>query len=322
MEIVTEEPLKILSQILIPLILVATSCIIPAFISHFSKRQDKNEYIRFLRTNNSTIKSYLDSIETYNTIKQLNPFVFVLGITIGVIFGAIINPSLVSIFTHVFEIDYIETKFPIIHDHTLNSVLFLFSYLHISILIIFVIWGGWYRFLRSKKFVAPKLTEYKLIKLSSMLVYWSFWVFLGAVIGIVIVLYLITVASFTRFSIITDDFAFNWITLVGVYESLKNNVSYFNFYMVVYCMGLFTTLLYSLDVNYSITTFSREVNGLIANSYRSDFPEVKIITEYGEVKGKLEDILNKHQVTLNENSTVKTMMWDKIEMMEITRTEK
>ncbi|HEY5534890.1 MAG TPA: hypothetical protein VIL99_08165 [Ignavibacteria bacterium] len=56
---------------------------------------------------------------------------------------------------------------------------------------------------------------------------------------------------------------------------------------------------------------------LIADFYKYDFPEVKIITEHGEIKGQLRDIQNKSQVILIENGIMKTVPWNKIEIMEV-----
>ncbi|MCO5383201.1 MAG: hypothetical protein NHB15_14925 [Methanosarcina barkeri] len=130
-------------------------------------------------------------------------------------------------------------------------------------------------------------------------------------------LYFFTFGSLIKYSIITDDFLFNWTTFVGIYESLKTNVPYLKYYAVIFFMGTGISFLYISMVYQSITWFSSEVKKLIANFYKYDFPEVKIITEYGEIKGQLRDIHNKSQVTLIENGIMKTVQWDKIEIMEV-----
>lgn len=84
MEIVTEEPLKILSQLVIPILLLAVSGIIPAYITKYSKKQDKIQYIKFLRANFPIIEAYFTAIQNYkaNTL-GITPFSLVFGFVIG-----------------------------------------------------------------------------------------------------------------------------------------------------------------------------------------------------------------------------------------------
>jgi hypothetical protein len=328
LEIVTEEPLRILSQFIIPMFLVATSGIIPALISKHSKRQDKNQHIRFLRTNYSKIESYFYSIETYREFRIATvPLYFILGFIAGLTFELVLIKLLGKILNYVLKIDYIEKTLSFIYNITnLNAALFICSYFNISILIIFLLWVCWCCLLKSKKLAAPKITEHHSIKtspdfpslkMSSKLVYLSYWAFLGIIIGINLVLYANTLGYLIKYSIITDDFSFNWITFVGIYESLKTSVPYLKYYMIVFFCGVYISFLYILVVYQSITLFSNRVKKMIANFYKHDFPEVKIITEYGEIKGKLRDIQNKSQVTLIENGIMKTVQWNKIEIMEV-----
>ena len=92
MEIVTEEQLNLLSQLLILIFLLAVSGIIPAYITKYSKKQDKTQYIRFLRTNFSTIEAYLIAIQSYKARRLgLSPIYLVIGIMIGNVFGLVVD---------------------------------------------------------------------------------------------------------------------------------------------------------------------------------------------------------------------------------------
>lgn len=328
MEIVTKEPLKILSQLFIPLILVTASGIITAQISKYSKIQDKNQHIRFLRKNYSKIDLCFNSIKNRRVFQiGLSPMYFMIGVTLGVAFELFILKLTGKILDYTWEIDYIKKTLPFSYDIVgLNAVLFICSYLNISIIIILVIWEGWCRFLESKKLTSPKITEhysiktspdFPSIKVSSDSVYFSFWIFLGSIVGIDIFIYYLTFYFLIMFSIIPNDFSFNWIIFVGICEKLKTSVPYLNYYIFVFFMGAAISFLHMTMVYQSITWFSSSVKQLIADFYKYEFPEVKIITEHGEIKGQLRDVQNKSQVTLIENGIMKTVSWDKIEIMEV-----
>ena len=328
MEIVTEYPFKILSQLFIPLILVTASGIITAQISKHSKRQDKNQHIRFLRTNYSKIDSYFSLIKINRDFQiGLSPMVFMMGVIFGVAFELFIMKLTGMILDYIWEIDYIKKTLPFIYDVLgLDALLLICSYSNISILIIVVIWGCWCSLLKSKKLAAPKFTDHHSIKTSpdfpsinasSEFVYFSFWVFLGIIVGINFFIYYLTFANLIDFSIIPKDFSFNWTAFVGIYDNLKTSVPYLNYYIFVFLMGAAISFVYITVVYQSITWFSSRVKQLIADFYKYDFPYVKIITENGEIKGQLRDIQNKSLVTLIENGIMKTVPWDKIEIMEV-----
>jgi len=86
----------------------------------------------------------------------------------------------------------------------------------------------------------------------------------------------------------------------------------------IFHRSIFKFLLYNcrLSIDQDV---SSEINQLITKYFMYDFPEVKIITENGEVKGQLRDILNKSIVTVSEKDKIKAISWDKIEIIEASK---
>ena|GEM_PF-1569452 len=160
------------------------------------------------------------------------------------------------------------------------------------------------------------------IKTSSDLVYLSLWSFIGAIVGFTLLVYIATLAMFIKFSIFPSNFSFNWITFTNIYRNLETTVIYFKYYGVVFFISAFISLVNIIIIYNSIKWFSSEVKRLITNHFKYDFPEVKITTENNEIKGKLDDILNKTLVTVSEKGTIKIVPWDKIETMEASKINK
>jgi len=127
---------------------------------------------------------------------------------------------------------------------------------------------------------------------------------------------------FIKFSIFPSNFSFNWITFTNIYRNLETTVIYFKYYGVVFFISAFISLVNIIIIYNSIKWFSSEVKRLITNHFKYDFPEVKITTENNEIKGKLDDILNKTLVTVSEKGTIKIVPWDKIETMEASKINK
>ena len=173
------EDSNILSDFFVPIFAVMLSSIIPIIITKHTRMRDKNQYVKFLRTNFSIIETYFYAIQIYKTtILAAIPMYCLVGVLVGFVFEMIIKTPLLYFALYVLKIDYIEKLFPFIQNlNGLNGLLFLSSYLNISIPIIFVIWCLWCYLLNSKELAIPKITETPSIKVSSNLVYLSFWVF-------------------------------------------------------------------------------------------------------------------------------------------------
>lgn len=335
MEIVTEEPLNILSQLVIPIFLLAVSGIIPAYITKYSKKQDKTQYIRYLRMNFLTIEAYFTTIQDYKAWRLgTAPVGLVFGILIGVCFGLIMDFPVKKFLKYIFE-NILKNYFFVFYNNLtdLNLILFYYSCLYIiSVLIICMIWIGWCILLKKTKLAEPKITRtystnpkiiyIPSIKNSSALVYLSFWSFIGVIIGFNLLIFLATLGMFYKFSIFPDSFSFNLITFINIYTSLETDVVYLNLYEIIFFVGVFLCLINIILVYTWIIWFSYEVKRLITNFFRYDFPEVKITTENNEIKGKLNDVLSKTLVTVSEKNMIKMVPWDKIETMEASKIDK
>lgn len=335
MEIVTEEPLNILSQLVIPIFLLAVSGVIPAYITKYSKKQDKTQYIRFLRTNFSTVEAYLIAIQDYKA-RRLGtaPMCLVLGIIIGIFFGLVMDLPVKGFLQYTSE-NILKKYFLVFYNNltNLNLVLFYYSCLYIiSILIIFMIWFGWCELLKKTKLAEPKITRnypknpkilyIPSIKNSSDFVYLSLWSFIGTIIGFNLLIFAATLGMFIKFSIFPDNFSFNWVTFTNIYASLETAVAYLKYYEIIFLIGIFLSLINIIMIYNSIRWFSTEVKRLITNFFKYDFPEVKITTENNEIKGKLNDVLSKTLVTVSEKNMIKMVPWDKIETMEASKIDK
>ena len=128
---------------------------------------------------------------------------------------------------------------------------------------------------------------------------------------------MVAISLVLKYSTLSDGFTLNWSMFSYIYENLKIDVPYLEYYVFVFLLGALFTVFYMVPICQSISGFSSEVKKLITNFYKCDFPDVKIKTENGEIKGQLKDILNKSMVTLSEDNTLKMIQWDKIETIEI-----
>lgn len=295
MEIVTEEPLQIFSQLVIPILLLAVSGIIPAYITKYSKKRDKTQYINFLRLNFIIIESYLIAIQYYKARRLATvPIYTVLGIVTVLPFMLIMDSLLKRVLLYILKMDYIEKYFSgILNNLTgLNMVLFYYSCFYIiSVLIILGIWFIWCHLLKSKNLGTPKITRLDStnertifipsIEISSDLVYLSLWSFVGIITGLSILVFLATFGMFIKYSIVPNDFSFSWSTFSSIYTNLENDVLYLRYYIIIFFFGVILSLFTIIIVYQSIKWFSSEVKILITNYFKYDFPEVKIITENG-----------------------------------------
>lgn len=316
MEITTEEPLNILSQLFIPIILVLISGIVSVIITKYSKIRDKNQYIKFLRTNFPIIEKYFLSIKIYKILRALGIAVFLWSTIAGIIFESIIKNPLLNILLYILDIEFIKKSFSTVISNLvgLDVILFLSSYLIIvSSLLICLIWIGWCQLFISMKVEVPKITEYSMIKVSTQIFYLSIWFFLGIIIGINITIH------YTVIYILQNVFLFNWTGFADAYTYLATNTSYFTYYLLAYILGIVFYFMYTFVLYQLLTEFSEEIIKLITSFYKHDFPEVKITTENGDAKGKLTDIRDKTLVTLSEKTMITMIPWDKIEMMEANK---
>lgn len=192
-------------------------------------------------------------------------------------------------------------------------VAFWWSSFNIGILTVALIFYSWFKFLKSKNLLIPKIDKYGGVESSSYRVSYSFWVFIGSVLGLYLVIFLNFVGILSMLSIIGNNLPFNRARFDIVYAHLL----YPGFHVIVYTLGFFGSLALIVFSYYMAKWFNESVIKSITNFYKYDFPYVIIKAESGEVEGQLIDILDKYIITLSENGILKMIQWDKIEIMEI-----
>ena len=150
----------------------------------------------------------------------------------------------------------------------------------------------------------------------------SYSAFIGIPVGLLLLLYTMLFSNLQESPLINGNFSFTSIYLSGTIETLKTNVSYPEIHFLIHLFAFATCVFIIIDSYYNITNISNKVIKAITNFYICDFPDIKITTNHGETKGKLKDIKNKSFVTLSENNVLKTVKWNKIEIMEIKNRNK
>lgn len=333
MDFITYKPIEFFSQFFIPFILVVIPIIIASYITIYLKNREKSQYIRILRTNFPVINSYLNAINSDKEVRiGLIPMYIAFGFFAGAFFELLIYPLLKGALVYILNIEYIGKIILFVFNNFtgLTANIFLYAYLYIISGLIFLgIWLLWCELLKSKNLGAPKIKINKptkpnfqgfpSLKFSSMMAYLSICVFLGAIIGINILLFIAFLGVLAKFGIIPSDFSLNFDTIVGIYTSLEKEVHNLNIFAVLYLLGAFINIMDFFAVYRNIKLFSNEVKRLFINFFKYDFPEVNIKTENNEVKGQLKDFTNKYLVTISEKNIIKIVSWNKIEVMEANK---
>lgn len=315
MEIITKEPLQILSQLLIPIIVVIVTGFIQVIFKTYLSLREKNKYIKLLKANFPSVEKYLDTIKTYKiiTVYCLSYVYFIVGILAGFLIELILVQVIAKIFDYTLDINYIGNLLDLSSDVVmLNAVAFFYSCSNSGILIVLLIFISWCKYLGSKKLFIPKIGEYGEVK--SSFVYQSFWIFIGTVFGLYIAMFFYFTATLYNLSIIDNNLSFNRARFDLIYTHLL----YPGVHVITYILGFSVSLVLIVVSYFFAKWFSESVIRSITNFYKYDFPYVKIKTETGEIKGQFRGILDKYLVTLSENNILKIVQWDKIETMEIS----
>jgi len=299
LEIITDEPLKILSQLVIPFFLVIITGLIPTIIKIYLSAREKNQYIKLLEADFPIVEKFLGAVGFYKIfpVYFLSYWLFFGGVVIGFIIEIIFVQAIIYIFSHIINIHYIENVLNLSSGVVLlNGVALCYSCsFFISILFVILIFYLWYKFLKLKKLFIPKINKDGMVEISSWFVSPSFWVFIGIVFGLNIIIFL--------------------------YDQ-HTNVLYPGFDVIVYMLGFLVSFILIVRLYYFAKFFNDDVIRSILNVYKYGFPYIKIKTESGEVEGQLRDIINKSLVTLSDKNELKIVPWDKIQTMEASNPNK
>lgn len=103
------------------------------------------------------------------------------------------------------------------------------------------------------------------------------------------------------------------LILVGM---LSSNILSYTYFLI----GIVVSIVFLLRLKKIISLFYFESITEIMDSNRHQFPWVIIKTQCDIITGQLMDILNKDTITLNEDDRLKTVLWSKIESLEIRKT--
>lgn len=164
---------------------------------------------------------------------------------------------------------------------------------------IIIVFALFYRFdsnFTSKNLLKPQFSAELRIKKQSKKVFFKYYSLAGWIVGI-------NVGIFLQ--------VYNYILTSKLL--LSNILSYAYFYMI----GVVISIVFLLRVKEIISSIYLESITTIMNSKRHHFPFVTIKTQTEVVTGQLMDILDKDTITLNGDNRLKTVLWNKIELMEI-----
>ena len=329
MDLITKEPASIISQLLIPVIITILAGIIPAITIKYFSLREKNQYIKFLKMNFLPINEFMFQMGNYKTFKFFGAFVSLfLGFLIGIFIGVGVGISVFRIVDYIINSNYFQTHAPI-ENHNLfviNSVMFLIfiSYLiSTGVTLLLGICGS--KFNKSKNLNNSKLAEHGEIKISIYLLYFYSWLLIGIALGVNINHYMVLLNFFNNvlaFYHFNFPVSWSWNSLEKASKFINSRVENLDFYFLFYSILAIINFFFICLSWYIGTEYSNSIVKLIKNSYKYDFPYIKIKTESGEVKGQLTDIQNKSLVTLSEKNVYGVVPWDKIEIMEVFNSSK
>lgn len=320
MEINTNEPLNLISQLLIPVILIITTCIVQEPLKTYLSSHEKSQYIKILKQNFPSIFDFFSAKLDYKVDIFFHYFLFsYFGILLGIyitenLYVEVVNYLIdywFSNFSYIESISFIENIGPI------DIELITFSSLNVLIFIIFFGFPLYIYFIISQVRFKPQLTSHGKIKMWLKYVYSFHWLFFGFLIGVNLSIYHLAPYIFDIYSIHFIEPEYSNVSIVDLYTSMKTNLSYLQYIEAAFSLGMISTiscfiLIYALSVK-----FSNRVIEKITDFYQPSFPYIKLKTGNGNIEGSLKDIQNKSLITLSENNVLTIVPWDKIEIMEV-----
>jgi hypothetical protein len=314
LDISIEEPVKIISQLIIPILLLIITAAIQVLIRYYLSLREKNKYIKFFKDNFFSMKMYFSIINSSKIGAYVySSYVLIIGAIIFSLFEIIL-------FQFVFEqLDYlIDKKYFSNAIHVdlgifyPNKLMIIGIVFFIGILFIGEIKEYVHKFIDSKDFYNFKIDKYGFPNKSTRFTISCPWFFIGCVIGS----YIATIIT------IKNIYGFSTLNLVAI-EFIIKQIPHNSFV---------TPMLFLLSIFLSVTQISLSILcghedlelliKLITDLYSIKFPFICIKTEFGETEGQIKELLNKHVVTLVENNELKIIQWEKIDIMEISLEKK
>lgn len=318
-------------EILIPAILGLLAESISAYLNkrHLIK-QEKNKYLNFIRSNSQPVDDFLQKIALYKAYTGAKYFLLIEGFLFAIILSSKIIDYVRSI-SSILGNTFLNEIFPNLilymnqtYDNPIDLYVDFFvlvsylNYLSVAFTIFVFIW---ILFLESKDYALPKLAKNKSITPWSIVIYYNYWVFLGAIIGIDIVIIFFTLYAIYFFGPDDKNFSISYISNTITNISMKIPTEKTIDIIAPYAYGLVAsvgTLL--INIHY-IKIFPIFFKALIYEFYSLKFPYILIKSGSGKVSGQLYDFLDDDILMLNENKVLKAVPWSQIRTMEIKNKE-
>lgn len=318
MEINTNEPLNIITQLLIPIILIIITCVIQEPVKIYLSSHEKSQHIRILKLNFPSISKFFNAQLDYKIGSILCYFIFTL---VGVPFGVYITEYLfekVVTFLMFSNFNYIESISFMKNIGPTDIVLISFSCLNILTFVIFYCFPLYTIFLIPQSRFKPQLTSHGKIKWWLKYVYSFHWSFFGFIIGVNLAIYHLAPYIFDMYSLLYIEQEYSNISIIDLYTSMKTNLPYFQYIEALFVGGMLATILCFFFICTMSILISSRVTEKMADFYQQSFPYIKLKTGNGNIEGSLKDIQNKSLITLRDNNVLTIVPWDKIEIMEIS----
>jgi hypothetical protein len=289
----------------------------------------KNQFIKLLEDDFPSVVNFLDAVGFYemSSVYWLSLVLFIGGIALSILIEISSVQAVLHFFGYAIDPNYIRELLKLSPNTSPNTIALIGAVLGclcsflISILVIIAIFYLWVMFTTLKRLcIVKRNKEEGLVEFSSLLVYPSYWAFIGFVIGLNITIFFYFIVILSNLSTIDNNFSFNETIFDLIYADLLYSEFYVSAYLLglLYLSGLLASFILIFVIYYFAKNFKKRAVKSITNSYKHNFPYVKIKTESGEVEGQLQDIINKNLVTLNKNNELKIVPWDKIQIMEAT----
>ncbi|WP_048065251.1 hypothetical protein [Methanosarcina acetivorans] len=319
-----------IKEILIPsIIILITSFLLARFDKHYVTKTGKDKYLIFLKDNSQSVSDFLQKISAYNSYTSIKCLILFEGVLFGIIYSVkvinyifsiadnLVNSFLINIFPNL--ILYTSKKYD---NFNVDLFVFVSTFNYISVITGFIIFG-WLIFLENKNYSLSRLTEELYLTKWSIFVHYSYWFFIGTLVGINILIMFFTGVSISYFSSINFDFSNIWIYIYNMSTNLVAQIPAKKGLDIVfrYAIGLFLSFSSLMILYFNIIGFSAKFKKQVTNFYNAKFPYVTIKMESGEINGQLYNFENKSMLILNGNNILKAVPWDQIRTMEMNNKE-
>lgn len=326
MKFVIDESLNVFSQLLVPILLVVIPGIIQMVVRIYLSFHEKNKYRKVLTANFPEVKAFLNRVNWFKIthVYILGFLAFLIGLIGGVLFEIYFLDPSYDIFMKMLNLDFIANllsgklnlNFLSADMIEFNLIMIYISFLNfVSSMIVSYILLLWFILLNRMRMLPIKIEETGYTNPKSMIVYESVWYLMAFIIGSNYFIYRLLYYYLSKFSIVSGDFSFNLSYFTDVYTNLSSNLMYPVFHISMYLTAILAASV-QIAILYIVTKrIAERIIKLITRLYEYKFPYIKIITGNGETEGRLKDISNKSLIILSEKDELKTIPWNKIEIM-------